>query len=259
MWDTIIITPFINVLLLIYSLVGNFGIAIILFTILIRLVTHPLTVKQLKGAQAMQDLQTDKRYLEMQKKYKDNKEKLAQEQMKLYQELGISPFSSCLPTLIQFPIIIGLYQSIIRSLANTPIELLNLTRQIYPGLLKVAELVPLNSKFLWMDLGQPERLYLPFLSFGIPVLAIVVVTTSFMQSKLMQPPTAPGNEQAAVMGNMMTIYMPVLMGYMALSLASGLALYFTASSVVGILQYALLGRLDWKNLLPSRGSGETKK
>lgn len=259
MWDAIIINPFINVLLLIYSLVGNFGIAIILFTILIRLITHPLMAKQLKGAQAMQDLQNDKRYLEIQKKYKDDKERLAQAQMKLYQELGISPFSSCLPTLIQLPIIIGLYQSIIRSLANTPIELLNLTRQIYPGLLNVAELVPLNSRFLWMDLGQPERLFLPFLSFGIPVLAIVVVTVSFMQSKLMQPPASPGNEQAAMMGNMMTIYMPVLMGYMALSLASGLALYFTVSSVVAILEYAIMGRLKWKNLIPSRGSDKAKK
>jgi len=259
MWDAIIITPFINVLLFIYSLVGNFGIAIILFTILIRLVTHPLTAKQLKGAQAMQEMQNDKRYLDMQKKYKDDKEKLAQEQMKLYQELGVSPFSSCLPTLIQFPLIIGLYQSVIRSLANTPIELLNLTRQIYPGLLNVAELVPLNSNFLWMDLGQPERLNLPFISFGIPVLAVVVVIVSFMQSKLMQPPTSPGNEQAAVMGNMMTIYMPVLMGYMAYSLASGLALYFTTSSVVAILEYALMGRLNWKNLLPSRGSDKAKK
>lgn len=106
MWDAIIISPFTNVLLYIYTIVfHNFGIAIILFTILIRLITHPLMVKQIKGAKAMQDLQKDKRYIEMQKKYKDDKEKLAAEQMKLYKELGISPFASCLPTLIQFPIL----------------------------------------------------------------------------------------------------------------------------------------------------------
>src|SRR5690242_7930643 len=111
MWDSLIITPFVNVLLFIYTLIGhNFGIAIILFTILIRLVTHPLTAQQLKGTQAMQNLQKDKRYLEIQKKYKDDREKLSQEQMKLYKEMGINPFGSCLPTLIQFPIIIGLYQ-----------------------------------------------------------------------------------------------------------------------------------------------------
>lgn len=248
MWNTIIIAPFINVVLLITQLVGNFGIAIILFTLLIRLVTHPLTAKQLKGTQAMQELQTDPRYIKMQEKYKGDKEKLAQEQMKLYQELGISPFASCLPTLIQFPIIIGLYQAVIRALSNTPIEMLNLTRYIYPALKNLAELVPLNNQFLWMDLSQPERVFIPGIDFGIPVLAILVVIASYLQSKLMTPPSSQGNEQAAMMSNMMTLYMPFLMGYLAYTLASGLALYFFTSSVVGIIQYAFLGRLNWENL-----------
>lgn len=248
MWNTIIIAPFVNTLLLITKLVGNFGIAIILFTILIRLVTHPLTVKQLKGTQAMQDMQSDPRYIKMQEKYKDDKEKLSQEQMKLYQELGVSPFASCLPTLIQFPIIIGLYQAVIRALSSTPIEMLNLTRFIYPALKDLSTLVPLNNQFLWMNLSQPERVFIPGLNIGIPVLAILVVITSYMQSKLMAPPPSAGNEQAAMMSNMMSLYMPFLMGYLAYTLASGLALYFFASSVVGIAQYALLGKLNWENL-----------
>ena len=252
MWDALIITPFINVLLFIYQLFGNFGVAIILFTILIRLVTHPLTVQQLKGAQGMQDLQKDKRWIEMQAKYKNDKEKLAQEQMKLYKELGINPFASCLPTLIQFPIIIGLYQSVIKTLASTPVELLNLTNHINPALLKISSIIPLNSQFLWMDLGQPERLYLPFLPFGIPILAVVVVATTYFQSKLMQPPSTGSKDQAAMMGSMMNIYMPFLMGYLALTLASGLSLYFVVSNVIGILQYAFLGKLNWSNLFPSR-------
>ena len=119
-WDTFIITPFVNVLLLIYNYIGSFGIAIILFTILIRLVTHPLMVKQIKSAQAMQSLTQDKRYKDMQEKYKGQKEKLAQAQMELYKEMGVSPFASCLPTLIQLPIIIGLYQSLTRAMASTP-------------------------------------------------------------------------------------------------------------------------------------------
>jgi YidC/Oxa1 family membrane protein insertase len=253
MWDSIIITPFINVLMFIYNLVGqNFGIAVILFTLLIRLVTHPLTAQQLKGTTGMQALQKDKRWIDMQAKYKNDKEKLAQEQMKLYKELGINPLASCLPTLIQFPIIIGLYQSIIASLAVTPVELLNLVRHIYPSFIKVATLIPLNSQFLWMDLGQPERLNLPFLPFGIPILAIIVVVTTYVQSKLMTPPSTSPNDQSSQMMNMMNLYMPFLMGYLALTLASGLALYFVASNLIGILQYALLGKLNWSNLLPSR-------
>lgn len=258
MWDSLIIEPSINVLLFIYQLVGNFGIAIILFTLLIRLLTHPLTVQQLKGTQRMQELQNNKRWIDIQKKYKNDKEKLSQEQMKIYKELGINPFASCLPTLIQFPVIIGLYQSVIKSLAATPIELIELTRYIYPSLIDASGLIPLNSQFLWMNLGQPERLYLPFLSFGIPVLAIIVTGTSYLQSKLMKPPSTNPNDQSEMMGNMMTLYMPFLMGYLALTLSSGLALYFLVSNIVGILQYAALGRLNWNNLFPSRKSAEIK-
>ena len=253
MWDTIIITPFLNVLLLIYSLVfSNFGIAIILFTLLIRVLTHPLTVQQIKGTQAMQSLQTNKTWIEMQKKYKDDKEKLAKEQMALYKELGVNPFASCLPTVIQFPIIIGLYQTITRAMASTPLQLLFLEQHLYPGLLKVSAILPLNSHFLWMNLGQPERLFLPFLpTVGIPILAIVVVVTTYLQSRLMTPPTTGDpHDQSAQMAKMMNLYMPFLMGWMAWSLASGLAVYFVASNIFTVLQYSILGKVNWRNVLP---------
>ncbi|WP_322807764.1 YidC/Oxa1 family membrane protein insertase [Thermanaerothrix sp.] len=260
MWDALIITPFVNALLFIYNLVGqNFGLAIILFTLLIRLITHPLMVKQIKGAKAMQELQKNEKWLKIQEKYKNDREKLAQEQMALYRELGINPFASCLPTLIQFPIIIGLYQSLIIALASTPIELLNLIRHIYPALLKVEALIPLNSQFLWMDLGLPERLALPFLPVGIPILAIVVTVTTYLQGKLMTPPSANPKDQSAMFSNMMNLYMPFLMGYLALTLASGLALYFVVSNLIGILQYAMLGQLNWQNILPKRASEKPSK
>ncbi len=251
-WDALIITPFVNVLLFIYNLVGqNFGIAIILFTILIRLITHPLTVQQLKGTQGMQNLQKDPRYIEMQKKYKGDRERLAQEQMKLYKELGINPFGACLPTLIQFPIIIGLYQSVIRALASSPMELLDLTKHLYPNFLPVSNLIPLHSNFLWMNLGKPDLIPVPGIPLigGIPILAIIVVVTTYLQSKLMTPPST-GNDQGAQMGKMMNLYMPFLMGYLALTLASGLSLYFVASNIIGIAQYAALGKISLSSLLP---------
>jgi YidC/Oxa1 family membrane protein insertase len=252
MWDTIIITPFTNALLFIYNVTGqNFGVAIILFTMLIRLVTHPLTVQQMKGTMGMQQLQKNPQWLEAQEKYKGEKEKLAQEQMRLYKELGINPFASCLPLLIQFPIIIGLYQAIIQSMSNTPMDMLRLVRHIWPGFLDVSTLIPLNNHFLWMDLGQPERLYLPGLDFGIPVLAVLVVVSTYIQSKLISPPPANPKDQSAQMMGMMNIYMPIFMGWLAFTLASGLSLYFVVSNVFGILQYALLGKANWKNILPS--------
>jgi len=248
MWDTIVIQPFVNVLLLINSLVHNFGISIILFTVLIRLLTHPLTVKQFKATRAMQTLQEDPRYKKMQEKYKNDKEKLAQEQMKLYKELGINPMGSCLPTLIQLPLILGLYQSVTRAMAASPYELFRLERFIYPGLIDPATVIPLENQFLWMDLGQPERLTIFGLS--IPFLAVLVVATTFLQSKLIQPPTTGENDQGAMISKSMNIYMPLLMGFMAYSLASGLALYFLASNVFGIIQYAILGRANWSNIFP---------
>jgi YidC/Oxa1 family membrane protein insertase len=250
MWDLYIVTPMTNVLLWIYELVGhNFGIAIILFTILIRLITWPLTGKQLKGAQAMQELQQDKEWQEIQKKYKNNKEKLAQEQMRIYKERGISPFDSCLPTLIQFPIIIGLYQAIIRALASTPLALLKLARSIYP-FLNIASLIPLNSRFLWMDLGRPE--FVPFMGYHIPTLAIVVAITTYIQSKMTMPASSSPGDQSAAMGNMMSLYMPLLLGYFALTFPSGLSIYFVTTNLLGILQYTLMGRANWRNLLPGK-------
>ena len=252
MWDVLIITPFTNVLLFIYNVTGqNFGIAIILFTILIRLVTHPLTVQQMKGTSGMSKLQTDPRMKEIQEKYKDDKEKLAQEQMKLYKELGVNPLAGCLPLLIQFPIIIGLYQTITQAMANTPLDMLRLVRSIWPQIGDVNTIIPLNSTFLWMNLGQPERLMIPVLNFGIPVLAIIVVITTYMQSKVLTPPTANPNDQTAQMTNQMNMIMPLMMGWLALTYASGLALYFVISNVVGIIQYAIMGKANWKNLLPT--------
>jgi YidC/Oxa1 family membrane protein insertase len=250
MWDTLILNPMINTLLWIYSILfENFGLAIIAFTILVRLITFPLTAQQIKSTQKMQDLQKSKKWQDMQKKYKDNKEKLSQEQMKLYQEAGVSPFGSCLPTLIQFPIIIGLYQAIIRALAVTPIQLLDLSKHIYP-FIDASALIPLNQFFLWMNLSLPEKDWgITLFGFGIPILAIIVVITSYLQTKLMTPASATP-DQGAQMSRAMNLYMPLFMGYLAYTFSSGLALYFVTSNVVGILQYGLMGRLDWRNLIP---------
>jgi len=256
MWDTIILNPMINTLLWIYSILGNFGIAIIIFTILIRLLTHPLTVQQLKSTQKMQDLQKSKEWLSLQKKYKDDKQKLQQEQMKLYQQQGVNPVGSCLPMLIQFPVIIGLYRAVIILLAVTPEQLVSLYGHVYP-FIGIAKLLPVNNQFLWMDLSQPERLFI--FGFGIPILAIVVVATTYLQSKLMTPAAQPG-EQGAQMTQMMNLYMPLFMGYLALTFASGLALYFITSNVVTVGQYAAMGKLDWKNLIPgSKGKSQLKR
>lgn len=246
MWNAFI-SLMVNILLFIYQFAGeNFGIAIILFTLLIRLALYPLNSSQIKSTQKMQDMQQSKKWQEIQKKYKDDREKLSQEQMKLYQEMGVNPFGSCLPTLLQFPIIIGLYQAIIRTLAVSPLQLINLSKHISNG----ADLIPIHSQFLWMDLSEPERVFM--FGIGIPTLAIVVVITTFLQSRLMTPPSTGQNDQGAQMTKAMSMYMPIFMGWLAYSFSSGLALYFVISNIATIAQYAAMGRLDWGNLIPKR-------
>jgi YidC/Oxa1 family membrane protein insertase len=254
MWDLLIVNPFTNALLLIYAFVGNFGVSIILFTIIVRLATHPIMAAQIKSSTAMQQLMQSDEWLKIQEKYKNDKEKLAQEQMRIYSEKGVSPFSSCLPTLIQFPILIGFYQSIVRAIGATPLQLLTLVRGIYPGLEKItpaaslSALIPIHSDFLWMNLGMPEGIKLSFLPFAIPVLAIIVGLTTFVQTKLTMQPSAGGNDQTAQMNQMMGLYMPLLLFYFALTFASGLAVYFITSNLFGIAQYAALGKVNWSNL-----------
>jgi YidC/Oxa1 family membrane protein insertase len=253
MWDAIIISPFTNIMLFINNLVGqNFGITIILFTILIRLVTWPLNSAQIKSTKVMQAMQSDKKFLEIQSKYKNDREKLAQAQMDLYKEKGYNPFASCLPLIIQFPIIIGLYQTLILALANTPLDLLNLTRHVYTGFINISQVVPLSSHFLWMDLGQPDRVFIPGIPWGIPVLAIVVVITTYLQQKMITPPSATPNDQNAQMMGMMSIYMPLLMGWIAWTLQAGLAVYFVVTNLFTIGQYIIMGNVNWSSLLPKR-------
>jgi YidC/Oxa1 family membrane protein insertase len=261
MWNTFILSPMVNVLIWIYDLLfNNFGLAIILFTIVIRLVTYPLTASQLKSQKKMQELNKSKKWQEIQKKYKDDKQKQSQEQMALYKEMGINPLGSCLPLIIQFPVMIGLYQSISLAMAQAPIQLLNLSRALY-AFIPASQLIPLNSNFLWMNLGLPEISSpnaLVIAGFTIPIMTIIVVITTFLQSKLMTPPPSNPGDQGAQMSKMMNLYMPILMGWIAYTLASGLALYFIVSNILGIAQYAMMGNIHWSNLLPKRKVASAK-
>ena len=250
-FNQLILEPMINALLVIYNflgptlgLAGAFGLAIIVFTILIKVIQLPLTIKQQQSTQRTQALQKDPEFVKIQKKFKGNKQKLQEEQMKLYKKRGINPLAGCLPVLISFPIIFGLYGAIIRSLADSPSPLLEFSKHIYGSV--SSTIIPLDSQFLWMDLGQPERFpiaaleSIPIIGDGIPILAIIVVITSYLQTKLTTPPQ-PGS-QGAGMSQMMGIYMPLLIGYFAYTFAAGLALYFVVSNLFAIGQAVVMDR-----------------
>jgi len=230
--------PFTTALLLLYQLLGqNIILTIVMFTILVRLLTYPLTYQQLKSAKVMQEIQPKMKKL--QEKYKGNREQLAQEQMKLYQEHGVNPLAGCLPLLIQFPILIGLYAAIYRALAASPLQILDLYHRILiPGL---SPLVPMQNKFLWLNLAAPDPIFL---------LPVLVVATTWLQQKLMTPPATSGdpNDPSAAMSRNMQIMMPLMIGWFSLQFASGLSIYWVVGNIMSVAQYAAMGRVNWGNL-----------
>ncbi|NJL94385.1 MAG: membrane protein insertase YidC [Anaerolineae bacterium] len=242
----LIVNPFITMLLFFYSILGNVFLAIVAFTVVIRLALFPLTLRQQRSMKAMQEVQPELRAL--QEQYKDNREMLVQKQMELYRERKINPLASCLPIFIQLPILIGLWRAIIATLALSPAELLSLSdRILMPGLERV---VPMDNQFLWLNLAVPD----PYI-----VLPVLVMVTSYIQQKLLTPPMPkrkPGEqrsddpaEQAAQMTRQMTTYMPIMFGFISLTYSSGLSIYFIISNLIGIAQYSAMGNADYRRLL----------
>ncbi len=237
----LIINPFITILLFLYKILGgNVVLAIVVFTVLVRLATMPLTLKQQRSTKAMQELQPELKRI--QEKYKNDREKAAQAQMELYRQYGVNPLAGCLPLLIQFPILIGLYRAIVATLAATPLELLDLSGRLWVPAL--ASEVPLQNKFLWLNLAVPDPLY---------VLPVLVVVTTWLQQKLLMPASASSggsekSDQAAAMSRQMMTIMPLMFGIFSLSFASGLSIYFIASNLIGIAQYALMGKIGWQSV-----------
>ena len=184
-WNEGILRPMLNVLIMLYSLLGsNFGVTILLFTVVVRLLTMPLTLRQVKQARAMSLLSPKLQGLK--EKYANNRQEMSRETMKLYKENGVSPIGCLGPMVIQLPIWIGLYRSIIVALPTTPESLMGLSQTLYGWLPMVDRVVPLDSRFLIWDLARPDT------SFVLPVL--VGASMWFMQ-KMMTFPSADQRQQ----------------------------------------------------------------
>ncbi len=251
MWDTFILNPMINALLMLYDFLGNnFVLAIAVFTILIRLLTLPLNLRQQRSSMKMQEMQPQIQAI--QKKYKDNPQKMQEE----FQRIGYNPAESlagCLPLFIQMPILIGLYRSIIIVLGSTPQSLFELTTRVSDNI-NLTDLLPISNKFLWLNLGQPDPLF---------ILPVLVFGTMFLQQKLMTPATQKqdnkGKKQddnpAAAMSQSMQWTMPIMFGFFSLQFQAGLSIYFVLSNVIGIGQ----GYYMRRSMAQLKEQQETKK
>lgn len=219
-FDFFLYRPLFNSLIFIYNYlpIPDFGLAIIFLTVIIRIIIYPLSVKAVNSQMALQKLQPQLQ--EIQKKYKDNREKQTMETLELYRREKINPFGGLFLALIQLPILIALYR--VFWLGLKPEELSNLYGFIAnPG--------QINSVFLAMDLAKSGNL----------LLAVLAGILQFFQTKMLMP-TSPGKEKdkgmSSMMQKQMIYFFPVFTVIILYSLPSALSLYWVVSGLFSIIQ-----------------------
>lgn len=227
-WQEFLYKPLFNILIFLYNTIAfkDIGIAIIEITVIIRLILLPPSIKSLKAQISLQKIQPalDK----IRAKYKDNKQKQTQAIMDFYQKNKINPFASCLPTLIQFPILIALFWIFRDALSSNNMHLL------YPF---VSNPGKVNSLFLgFVDLSQK----------GNFILAILAAVTQFVQSKMITPKPLKSQENStqSILGTQMIYFLPLLTFVFALQFPAGLALYWAVTTVcIIITQFFVLKKV----------------
>jgi YidC/Oxa1 family membrane protein insertase len=189
-----------------YIVIPNYGFAIIVLTIMVRIVTAPLMVRQMRSAERMREVQPKLKAL--QERFKDNKQKQSEEMMKFYREEGINPLGGCLPLLLQMPVLIGLFYALRTSIG-----------------LRHAPFI------FWIDdLSQPATLFtVPGFDFPVRILPLIMGASMFVQQKMM-----PQTGMDPVQARMMLIMMPGMMLLISYTFPSGLVLYWTVSNLLGI-------------------------
>ena len=239
LWREIIIRPMLNTLLVLYVLCfSQMGIAIIAFTVLVRVATIPLTVRQLRQMRSMTGLQP--RVREIQERYAGDRQRISQETMRLYRESGVNPIGCLGPLIVQMPILIGLFRVLIQTLFNNPEDLVNLSDKLYSWItfVPIHAAVPVNNGFLWMDLSRPDPSPI--------VMPVLVAVTTWVQQKMTQMPSPDPRQQSSQ--TMMLWMMPIFLGAFSLGWPSGLPLYWVVSNIIGIgIQYFITG---WGPLFP---------
>jgi YidC/Oxa1 family membrane protein insertase len=231
-----LINPLTNLFVLLTTLTGNAGLGVILLTLIIRLVTFPLQRRQMHTTRMMAALQP--RMQEINKKYKDPRRR-QQEQMKLYREAGFNPLGCFSSFLIQIPILAALYRTFILAVGEAPESLVSLQDRLYNWDYLRSDL-PLPADFLWLHLGQPDPFILP----------ILVAASTFVLQKVSTLPST--DERQRAQAGMMNFMMPLIFGWITISLPSGLGLYYVLSNIIGIvMQYVYVGGgpVNWRAMV----------
>ena len=209
----IIAKPIGYLLMWIYKLVGNYGISLIILTFIVKLVLYPLYSKQIRSSADMAEM--SEKAQEIQRRYANDREKQNEEMQKLYSEVGFNPMSGCLPMLIQFPIIMGLF-----ALLRNPMKYMP----------SGSEMIFANHEsFLWIkDLAQPDAWILPIAAGLATYFAFALNSAMTMQ----QPGASAGQNKA--MNAIMKYFFPLSILWLARSYPAGLAIYWAGGQFMQI-------------------------
>lgn len=238
-WNFLLVHPLLSLLVGAYDLLWrDFGLAVIAVTILIRLVLYPLFVVQLRSQRAMQEIAPAMKQL--QAKHGKDRQKLSEEQMKLYREHGVNPAMGCLPLLLQMPILFAMYAAFQQAPLITGDQLRAALWPFIPVPVSGGETLDLTAHWLpWIQDCALNGVALRGLACHDPfgVLPIAAGVTQLVASIMAQPRTAPADQdtQAKTM-QMMTYYFPVITVVIAWNLPSGLAVYWVTATLFQIVQ-----------------------
>jgi YidC/Oxa1 family membrane protein insertase len=240
LWNTIFYQPLFNILVWFYNVIPghDIGLAIIVVTVLIKVLLYPFSLQSLKAQKALTDLQP--KIDELKIKYKDQKEEMSKAMMNLYKENKVNPLSSCLPVLIQLPFLIAVYQVFIHGLGSQGLE------NLYPFVAHPGHINPVSLGFL--DLSKSNI-----------VLAVLAGAAQFWQTKIMprsQPPKKmPGSKDesmTAAVNKQMLYFMPVVTVLVGASLPGGLTFYWFLTTILTVAQqYLYFFRKNRKQVNPS--------
>jgi len=221
--------PLFNLLVYFYNITGSLGLAIILITIVIRVVLYPLAKKSLKSQIAMKKIQPEVK--ELQEKHKDDKEKQTKEMMELYKKHGVNPFSGCLPLLIQLPILIALYRVFINGIEKVEPE------RLYTW---VADPGKLHTMFLGViDLAQ-KNIGLALIAGAVQFVQTKLTLASSLKSNPKPKKKKEGMDMAEIMNKQFLYFLPAMTVFIGISFPSALPLYWIISTLFSIGQYYVL-------------------
>jgi YidC/Oxa1 family membrane protein insertase len=238
-WNALLVHPLLSFLVAAYDLTRDFGLAIVLVTVGIRLVLYPLFVTQIRSQRAMQEV--GPALAELKAKHGKDRQRMAEEQMKLYRERGVNPAMGCLPLLVQLPILFAMYSAFIQAPDLTGEQLRGIIWPFIPNPLEPAERLDTTANWLpWIgECTRPDGAVLRGLACNDPfgVLPILAGATQLIASLMAQPATTPKNlDPQARMMQSMVYYFPVITIVIAWTLPSGLAVYWVATTLFQIAQ-----------------------